>query len=222
MLNTYGKYKIRNHGFWFIDIPRTSSSSIRVALGKCYGIPYGKKNIFETKFSSPYKLYHDHLPGENIKRKLGSELWDQLFTFTFVRNPWDRIFSFYYYRIKCNEIPSSLTFREYVLLIKNKQLGKYGLPLNSHEYKNCADYILEDSDKIIVSYIGKYETREKDLNIIANKISCNQIGNLHLQRATPTDINFSKYFDIEIATIIERLYFKDITLFNYTYSDINE
>ena len=221
-LNMYGKYKIQKHGFWFIDIPRTSSSSIRLDLGQYYGVPYSKNNILKTQISSPYKIYHDHLPGKEIKEKLGSELWDRLFTFTFVRNPWDRILSFYYYRIKCNEIPSSLTFREYVLSLKNKQLGKYGLPLNSHEYKNCADYILEDNNKIIVDYIGRYETREKDLNTIAKKIGCNQIGNLPFNKATPSNINYSKYFDSEITTIIERIYLKDITMFDNTYSDTHE
>ncbi len=222
IINAYGKYKIQKHGFWFIDIPRTSSSSIRVELGKYFGIPFGKNNIFETKLSSPYKLYHDHLPVKNIKRKLGSELWNQLFTFTFVRNPWDRIFSFYYYRKKCNEIPSDLTFREYILLLKNKQLGKYGLPLNSHDYKNCADYLLDDNNKINVNYVGKYETREKDLDTIAKKIGCNRIGDLHLQKATPHRINYTKYLDTEIIAIIERLYLKDITLFDYTYSNLYE
>ena len=222
VINAYGKHKIQKHGFWFIDIPRTSSSSIRVELEKYYGIPYGEKNIFETKFSSPYKLYHDHLPGKDIKRKLGVELWNQLFTFTFVRNPWDRILSFYYYRLKCNEIPSSLTFREYISLLENKQLEKYGLPLNSHEYKNCADYILDENNKIDVNYVAKYETREKDLNTIAKKISCSQIGNLHLQKTTPPGLNFSKHFDIDLFAIIEKLYLKDITLFNYSYSDTYE
>ena len=212
----YIKYKIQNNGFWFVDIPRTSSSSIRIELGMYYGIPYGKKNILEKKFASPYKLFHDHLSVKDMKYKLGSKLWNQLFTFTFVRNPWDRIFSFYFYRKKCHEIPASLTLKEYIVLLYNKQLGKYELPLNSHEYKNCADYILCD-EKIDVKYIGRYENREHDLYEIASLIGWTRTENLYLQRSKPRLVNYKDLYDSNMIKMIERMYMKDIELFNYTY-----
>ena len=39
--------EIKANGFWFVDIPRTSSTSIRVELGQQYGPAYAKANGIE-------------------------------------------------------------------------------------------------------------------------------------------------------------------------------
>jgi len=73
--------KILEAGFWFIDIPRTSSSSLRIELGKRFGIPYGKKNLLDSKYSSE-QIFPDHLTALEMKRIIGSDNWGKIFSFT--------------------------------------------------------------------------------------------------------------------------------------------
>src|SRR5262245_8701167 len=97
--NYYGRSQIRRHGFWFVDIPRTSSTSIRVELGRFYGLPYGKSKTFEDQYSTP-QIFRDHVPAREMREILGTDLWERIFTFALVRNPWDRIVSMYNWRRK--------------------------------------------------------------------------------------------------------------------------
>ena len=98
-LNLYGCHSIRKNGFWFVDIPRTSSSSIRSELGKHFGRAYGKTNVNEREYQTP-QIFRDHITARKMKALLGNKTWESIFTFTIVRNPWERIFSMYHYRKK--------------------------------------------------------------------------------------------------------------------------
>jgi len=40
-----GRRSIIKNGFWFVDIPRTSSISVRVQLVRRFGSVYGKERV---------------------------------------------------------------------------------------------------------------------------------------------------------------------------------
>ena len=67
--------QIKRNGFWFVDIPRTSSSSIKVELGNAYGAPYGKANLIESQFSTKQTI-PDHVPAVYMRTHLGVESWN--------------------------------------------------------------------------------------------------------------------------------------------------
>ena len=128
--------KILSAGFLFIDIPRTSSTSLRVELGRIYGAPYSKSNTIEKEFAQP-QGFPDHLPAIAMKNLLGNENWEKLFIFTLVRNPWDRTLSMYNWRVMVNNIPSSLDFRAYVIRLRDYLSGvKYGNYHDGYNYSN--------------------------------------------------------------------------------------
>jgi hypothetical protein len=55
----------------------------------------------------------DHLTAQDMQKRLGNDLWRELFTFSFIRNPWDRFLSLYFYRRNCGELQSNVTFKDY-------------------------------------------------------------------------------------------------------------
>lgn len=214
--------RVRRYGFWFIDIPRTSSSSIRAELGKVYGMPYGKWNLIEKKQRSQ-QIFDDHVPAKQMKEILGPKLWKKIYTFTLVRNPWDRMVSLYNYRTKVGRIPADMTFRDYIFCLKNSEWGsKGGLFAFHSSYLGCSDYVLDENNDIIVDFIGRYENRGKDIARIATKIGCDSLGNLSIQKAIPINQHYSDYYDRETQKIIETLYEKDIYLFNYKFEIPNQ
>ena len=155
--HAYGCSRVRRNGFWFVDIPRTSSSSIRSELGMRFGKAYGKSNMLQKEHALE-QIFPDHLPAIKMRNTLGKSTWDRIFTFTIVRNPWDRIYSIYNYRLGKNGIPDDLTFRDYVLAM-DKPDSDTGL-FRYHGFRyGSSDYVLDENNEIIVDHIARYEKR---------------------------------------------------------------
>ncbi len=213
----YGRLMILRYGFWFIDVPRTSSSSISAELGKHFGRTYGKRNLLEGEHSIP-QIFHDHIPAKEMRPILGNFLWNKIFTFAIVRNPWERTYSMYNYRKKVGNIPKEWNFREYVLELKDATVDTLFFEYHGFRYSS-SDYLLGNDGKVIVNRIVKYEDRVKDLKEIGSRINLKNLGKLHLQRASPKHRHYSEFYDNQTKTIIEQLYLKDIELFDYTFDN---
>ncbi|MEO0535475.1 MAG: sulfotransferase family 2 domain-containing protein [Cyanobacteria bacterium P01_A01_bin.123] len=217
----YACFHILRHGFWFIDIPRTSSSSIRAELGTHFGFPYGKINLTDKQYASR-QIFPDHMPAEKIHAILGESVWRKIFTFTIVRNPWDRIHSLYEYRRKVRRIPQELSFRDYVLsLEKAVSNNDFSNTLFQHPYHRygASEFISGKNGEVMVDYIAKYENREYDLKPIATRLNLPQLGGLNIQRASSGSKNYSYFYDSEMRECIEKIYAKDIELFDYRFDD---
>jgi hypothetical protein len=232
----YGTVQIRKNGFWFIDIPRTSSTSIKAELGYIYGPPYGKAKLltdqsYTNELPSDYlvdlqekkhninKIFGDHIPAIEIREVIGETVWEQIFVFTFVRNPWDRILSLYHYVKQRDDILNDMEFRDYICAISNFiETGKGSL-FREHEYYylSASDYIVDASGKILVDFIGKFENRNDDLKIIAQKIGCKQLGKLKINKSDRINKHYSEYYDQETQAIVRKIYSKDIELFDYKF-----
>ena len=212
-----GFEEIRRCGFWFIDIPRTSSSSIRVELSRQYGPVYGKQNLLELQHAC-YQLLPDHIPAVSMRQFLGNELWESIFTFTFVRNPWDRMVSLYRYLRKSGLILDKLTFAEYVYLLKEAK-GGADVPLFRYYglHFSCADYIHDDQRNIIVNFIGKFENRKNDIKKVAEKLDYKALGNLAIQNTDISGKHYSTFYDEETMDIVSEIYAEDIHLFDYSF-----
>lgn len=213
---SYGIIQIKRNGFWFIDIPRTSSSSIKVELSSEFGRVYGKNNIFEKEYNSKY-LINSHKTAREMKNLLGHKAWSKLYTFTIVRNPWDRIVSIYHYLKHENYIPSDLSFRDYVIKldyeIQNNEWQYDYAPF----YLGSIDFVTDENGNIIVSKIAKFEDRDSEVEEIAQKIGSKGLGNIFVQKASVKNKHYSSYYDEETKEIIERLYKQDVLVFDYKF-----
>lgn len=232
----YGTVQIRKNGFWFLDIPRTSSTSIKAELGRIYGPPYGKAKLltdqnYTKELPSDYfvalkqkkhyvnRIFDDHIPAIEMQKVIGEKIWEKIFVFTFVRNPWDRILSLYYYIKQRDDILNDMQFRDYVYAIYNFiETGKGSLFRNrEYYYLSASDYILDANGKILVNFIGKYENRNDDLKIIAQKIGCKQLDKLEINKSNRINKHYSEYYDRETQAIVRTIYSKDIELFDYKF-----
>ena len=77
-LQKYGVMQVKKHGFWFVDIPRTSSTSIKYELGQKYGIAYRKRNPLEKQYSQR-QAFNFHMTARKMRQVLGSKTWDRIF-----------------------------------------------------------------------------------------------------------------------------------------------
>ena len=227
-----GAIQIRKHGIWYVDIPRTSSTSIKAELGIIYGPPYGKANLvnkqkWADKLPKDYiaavkhqsnKIFNDHIPAIEMKKIVGEKAWKSIFTFTFVRNPWGRIVSLYFAMKKWGEIPDDMQFRDYILALRDDHNRSQGSIFRLPEYYlGSSDYVLDANGGILVDFIGKFENRTDDLKIVAQKLGRSKFGILATNLSKSRNRNYTEYYDQETREIVRKIYGKDIELFDYEF-----
>jgi len=210
-----GLAAIRKAGIWFVDIPRTASSSIRTELAGQFGDVYGKSDLNDASLNVNHQLIESHLTAREMRQLLGRNLWDKLFTFSFVRNPWARMYSLFQYRKAVSEIPPSFSFEQYLELFFQSPDQPYS-PYHYHGYYYQAlDYLTDESGEIIVDFIGRFEDREHDLKLVRDKCSFPGLGYLKTQESI--EPNYRPFYSIEAQDMISTIFKKDIEAFQYDF-----
>jgi len=160
---------ILSSGFWFVDIPRTSSSAIRDWLYQKAGYPHGK-NAPQSSDKPKKSFFPDHTPAVAVREILGAKVWNKIRTFSVVRNPFDRFASLYlYYRfaekIFQGNFNDFCTFLETCKKWPEEKRGHRVVWTSQHQF------LSDKKGNILVNHIYKYEEREKGLSQIAALIN---------------------------------------------------
>lgn len=202
------------YGVIFIHIPKNAGTSVAQAL--------------DLKESS-------HHTARQIK-KICPEEFDRFFKFSFVRNPWDRFLSLYNYaRLDESAYHSSIRpekalygkHRDYDLL-RSASLQECALYLVEGKLQHDegwnhwmpqAQWITNDDGKLIVDYVGRFESIEKDFEVVSKKVGLKRripIKNSSSKRKRE-EKSYREYFDAETQKIIHEYYKIDIELFGYDF-----
>jgi hypothetical protein len=150
-------------GIWFVDIPRTSSSSIQFMLGEHYGYPLGKPWIPEKGdiegLSS--NLLPPHTLAYQAREVLGREVWSGVHTFSVVRDPYTWSVSLWgYTKTYANLGLKTESFEAFLQSMQERLSGlkeqRQFFPSNFCQ----ADYVTDHEGKIIVDKILRFEDRD--------------------------------------------------------------
>ena len=161
---------------------------------------FGIKNIiYRNKRKNGF---YNHIPGIEIKKEIGEEVWNSYYKFCFERNPWDKTISLYWWdKQKHRRWARNLGFDEWFESTKKKGFRHYNYPQYS-----------DNNDKILVDFVGKYENLETDLLKICNKIGI-QFDNW-LPKAKggfrKDKKHYSYYFNEEQKEFINKYFKKEI------------
>ncbi len=214
------RYLIRNRiskaNFWFVDIPATSSSSLKEELLHKFNWAYGKNNIeHRTGFLRRYVLpsIHGHRTARDMRMFLGHQLWQRIFTFSIVRNPWSRYVSLFFFEVKRGNIPIHRGSR---LLFKNWLTQQ--ILCKTPTFPPAEKYLLDEHGNMIVDFVAKYENREEDLAYIGQKINYPEFGKiLYENKRTPERFHYSEYYDDELRDFVGEWAKWEIEKFNYSF-----
>lgn len=180
----------------FIHIPKTAGISLSLTL-------FGK----ETN----HFFYHEY-------KKCNKKKYKEYFKFSFVRNPWDRIVSIYHFLKSggINEldrqwaeknIGSYNNFNDFVTHWINEENI-----LTWIHFRPQHTFICDENDKIMIDYLGYFETISSDFKYIAAKIDCKK----ELLKKNASDHrDYRYYYTQEAWNKIGKVYRKDIELFGY-------
>ena len=199
-LNRNYALKVNDLKLIYIPIPKVANRSIKEVLAQKLGMS-GKLSAHKYKWH---------------KISLNKVLLHSSFSFAFVRNPLDRLISCYVHKIEMNDI--------------KKNLWKYGdLVSQDMSFEDFANFVCQTPDSIadrhfksqyqflyqkeqlIVDYIGKFETIQKDWDQLAIKFNLGQLN--HANKSLRVEID--KYYTKELAEKVAKHYKKDIELFGY-------
>ena len=175
------------HKCIFIHINKTGGTSISKALGGGKG----------AKHASAIR-----------HRVLFPEKFENYFKFTFVRNPWDKILSQYFFRVKDKGRlralgRSEVSFKEFV---KKPFPGIHRVQL---------DLLSDDSGKILVDFIGRFENIQDDFNVVCDRVGQKPKKLPHVFRTHHKP--YWEYYDEESMSLIAKKYKKDIEYFGYEF-----
>ena len=176
---------LQRAGVLFVDIPRTSSSSIRTELAAHFGFPFGKANVTQDA-SGDCQGYEDHLTAAQWQQRLDPLTWDALYRFSIVRNPWDRQYSFYAWR--CSRFASrrlDLSFEAYLEALHRHRCQGEPSPLCAYppSAMSCLDFLQDPAGQSLVDQVFQFERRQEAMLSLSQRLGF-RLGSCHIQQVS--------------------------------------
>ena len=159
----------KKHECVFVHVPKTGGTSIEHAFLADLGLAWDERGAVlmgpnRDPALGPPRL--GHLTAEEYYRNghISRETFDGYFSFGFVRNPWSRVVSFYKYlgvggefkRFVCASLPGTLWKRDHYFV------------------KPQHEFLCDASGKVIVDFVGRFETIAADFAKVAERVGLPQ------------------------------------------------
>lgn len=154
---------------------------------------FAKNDILTTH--SQAKDYRDYLKDE----------FEHFFKFAFVRNPLDWQVSMYFYMKGVDSHPEHK-------IIKDMKFDQYIEWRCLKELNFQSDYVVEEENKVIVDFIGKYENLKIDLMKIEKETGWT-LDIPHINKSNHK--HFLNYYSNESKELIYKYFKKDFEILNY-------
>ncbi len=187
--------------FFFVWINKTGGASVAKSLGI----------RFDSKGS-----WYNHYTAEELREAVGAQLFDDAFTFCFVRNPWDRVVSQFSFRIATgqNGLTSESDFNEWVIAAyQDCDAAFRDWP---RMFMPQIDWITDSEGDLLLDFVGHFETLQRDFETVTSKIG---LPSRQLQKLNQTKRRraYWHYYSTEGRRIIEAAFWKDIDTFGYRF-----
>jgi hypothetical protein len=209
------------HQFLFVHIAKTAGTSVRTTLNRLrWRDPYFIPQFICSRISS--------LTGHRIACKiprhakviaayemLPREVFAGLFKFAFVRNPWDLQVSSYHHLKR--ERPHLVGDRDFETFLRYKL--DPARPYQYHLDTSIAlqsDYLVDLHGKVLVDFIGRFETLNDDFITICQRIGVKPPALEHKRQAKDRG-GYQKYYTPETVELVARHFAADIAMFGYTF-----
>lgn len=213
----------------FVAIPKTGTTSIRNQTRplntKNYLANCPHLNILQIRdLIYPYLLINSVgknrlFPSKNIKsdhdiREESSNIFNEFFKFSAVRNPWARLVSLYHRRegISCSSKMSFESFCENILYASDTCL-------HPTLHRNQYDWLCDENDLLAVDYVYKLEDFSAAIKIISQSTG----GRVNLKeiKANRNPNSYSESYreayNDTTKNVVARLFEKDIDFFKFSF-----
>jgi hypothetical protein len=205
------------HRFAFIHVPKTGGCSVKLALAPFATdvlryVPnrwLDRCGIHVNYFAPwPFKRFRTHTPAAILHRELPPDVYADLFTFAFVRNPWDLLVSSYHFLRRD----------------RSHRRGRLADRLGSFE--RYVDYELRRGKlqqsrmltsrhgRLLVDFMGRFETLEADFAAICRHLRVS--AQLPHVNAMPR-ADYRTHYTPRLAATVADGFGEDIERFGYAF-----
>ena len=195
-------------------------------LFKCAGNSIRKV----LKITRGTELHGVHVEAKDVKKHFEArgiiKQYEDYFKFAFIRNPYNWMISTYFY-IKASRIhyehqrANTMNFQQFLdYYIKVMMTKPY--PYGSNKCITLNEFVRDEEGKIIVDYIGKVETLEKDFRAICEKIDFKyynkETHTLPFINVTGNrDKGYRQYYNAASKKMVADRFAEDLDYFKYTF-----
>ena len=167
----------------------------------------------------------DHVSIRYIKSRLPAQIYNNMFTFGFIRNPYARLVSEYFWKRKDSDVRLGIdcrimSFTQFIKTLQRKFKNLLAQPqAEVSHYLPQYLFICDEDENIMIDYVAKYEDGlETGLSIALTKIGYNIETPIKLPKSNSTSHSrdhYSTYYTTETQNIVYQLYQKDFEIFDY-------
>lgn len=187
-----------------VHIQKTGGSSVELALRQVDNMI--GDNLYQGQ---------RHILARDFRHMISPEIWNAYFKIAFVRNPWDRLVS--WHRM-CMEFGNNkfqtyvrMNYPDFADFIRNGDDA-----ILSRVRINQLDYITDDAGKILVDFIGRFETISEDFDKMNSQHFGGALGKLpHINKSTRRD--YRSYYTDETSGIVAQRFARDCEYFGYRF-----
>lgn len=216
-----------DYGFIFIHIPKTAGTSISAVLEPLAG--YRRPSLWiklrrrlpgSLPPLSPY--FSQHARAADVRRRIGADPFERLFSFAFVRNPYAHALSHYRHlgRFRHDRIARRVRQMDFADFLRWRLDGARR-PHWHHVERvvfmgDQAGFVTDASGRVLVDRICHFERLAGDVAWLSAHLCLPDLRLPHLQDGGDTGATVdTAVFTPEVIALINSLYARDFEIFGY-------
>ncbi len=229
-----------HHKCIFVHIPKCAGQSIEHVFLSLLGLTWETRAPLLLRPNDrpelgPPRLAHLRADQYVACKYIPQDMFDQYFTFSFVRNPWSRSVSLYRFL----GYDRKMDFKKFLLHeLKNRLVEEERWFVGPQ-----SDFLCGDDGRILVDHVGRFENLQNDFDAVCDAIGIPLTRLPHINASSGKNYatvsrarkiissilfthsrsqkrnhdHWKDYFDKESIDCIYRLYERDIELFGYNF-----
>ncbi len=236
------------HKFIFLKPQKVAGTSVEVALAQHCGeddivtsISAFNRNWDEDRYTHPGKEwagYDRHATLNQVRKRLGRELWDAYFKFAITRNPWDLVVSQYHWAARIDKGAVGRSLKRFWtnparvrknLRIVGSSLARNILKMDVVTFKFFVRHMLrhrnsndpfyfDRSGSVGLDFLIRFEDLQNDYTSVCERIGLPTSALPSLKTKSRHERrHYSTYYDDRTKELVAKMYHRHLEHFGYRF-----